>query len=421
MVDRAEIVIGDWALIGDARAVQRMINALPEITATTRDGEVVRAFGHVQQSRDGTVLDVQVSTGSRGNVTYTTRPVFKGNIRHAFGPDRVGQTIRGERVRVGLEGKLNLNHFLMAQNIPQFFGLRRTQTIAPFATAISEAYAQYGDEYCLTDETNVLIGSNALYRYVLHKPVEAHLIDYITVVQSFLGQELQSVGNSYGVRVVHAPYYSIRALEFVWEFSHDHPIRLVENLELPMRAIGPQSTRHRALVRGEAVRVLQDSFAIHSEMSSGCLMTLYAKTNKRVRFEVRMNDYAVGRALSEGRTSRGLSQLSNMFSELRSWATDRFREALVDLERIHAPSPSEKTPIDFCTEVATILNDKSVTLSILETMRNRGSLASPFTSPMKAAAETLLREHVLRRRRSRSLEFVPRDQWVAAVNGLRSM
>lgn len=419
MIDRAEIVIGDWGIFGEPTQIVRMLDALPGISAMTRDGEVIQAFGSVTRNSRATTLDVAVSRGRSGNITYQTRPVFRGRLSHAFGQARVGSSSRLEHVRIGLNAALNLQQFLMAQPMPRRHPRNRAVQVREFVTAISEKYAQFGQEYCLTDETNLLVGPSVLYRYALSKQAEAHFSDYVAVVQNFLGNEFRDLAQDYGVRIVPFPYYSLRHVEFLWEFHHSHPVRLVEALERPMRTLGPKKRRHRALVRGEEVGTHQDSFSVQAELSSGCVLVAYAKTNKRVRFELRLDKYCIGKTLSSGRTTNRISELERMMANLRAWATDQFQQSLEGLERVRLPPSSRKTSIDLCTKVSDVLSDTVLACTVLETLRCRGSLASPQQSPMKHAAERLREAGILQRRRSRSPTYVPTDAWVSAVRELR--
>ncbi|MEB8387426.1 hypothetical protein OO012_09315 [Rhodobacteraceae bacterium KMM 6894] len=277
----------------------------------------------------------------------------------------------------------------------------------------------------MTDDTNVLFGTPALYRYAQSKAAEDHLVDYINTVSSMLGTELCRIAGDYGVRVLHLPYYSIQHVEFVWEFQHDSPIRYVEATELPLRALGETTVKNRALVRGEEVRSTQNSFIVKAELSSGCTLAVYAKTNLSVRFEVRLNDYRIGKTLKDhgigGRTTNSLVNVHAMLGHLRQSATRELMQAMAALERSTHPLPDGPTPIDLCLEVTQALQDIALSKSVLETLRNRGSLASPQGSLFKGATRQLTSAGILMRRGPRHPVYVPQERWVSAVARLRGM
>ena len=249
-------------------------------------------------------------------------------------------------------------------------------------------------------------------------------MDYLRLIETFMTTEMQDTADSYGVSVDHAPCCSLRKIEFVWEFSHPNPIRFVESLDVPMRALGEHSRRHRALVRGERFGVTQDSLSISAELSAGCDLIVHAKTNERIRFEVRLDRDAIAAMLRKGqddasRTARHHDDLYQMIATLREAATEKMQAALAALDRQPMPPASDVTALRLCAEVGRILQDDSLADTVRETLRMRGSLASAVHSPVKDAAERLMAADVLRRSAPRSPVFVPTDRYVRAVGELR--
>jgi hypothetical protein len=424
MIDHAEVVIGDWPVRGTGAQVLRFEDAIKEVCAVTNNGIVVPVFGATKRSNDARWIEAHLSTGQRGNIAYQTRPIVGGKLNNATGSGRVPRQTPGEHVRLGLDAHLNINHFLMAQNVRWTSRLDRQRLISPLATAIEGAPASSGTEYCLTDDMNLLIGPDPLYRYALSKPAEDHFMDTLHLIETFITSELLETADSYGVSVGHAPYYSLRKIEFVWEFAHPNPIRFVEGLDVPMRALGPESRRHRALVRGESLRVKQDSLSISAELSAGCDLVVYAKTNERIRFEVRFDRDAIGATLRKGRgdakrKTRNHEDLRQMLATLREAATERMQTALAILDRQQVSPASDVTALRLCAEVGRILQDDALAHAVLETLRMRRSLASPLNSTMRGAADRLIAANVLRRSAPRSPVFIPTDRYVRAVEELR--
>lgn len=426
MIDHAEVVIGDWPVCGSAIRVVQFIRAIPEITAfTSRRGEVP-TFTSPRHSPDGHWIEAELSRGRPGNITYQTRPIVGGTLNVAKGAGRVPRTTPDEYVRLGLDAHLNMNHFLRAQEVRPRSRLDRPRLVSPLATAIEGAHAAYAAEFCLTDDMNVLIGPDRHYRYVLSKPAEDHFMDYLRLTETFLTNGLRETASSYGVSVDHAPYYSLRKIEFVWEFTHPNPIRFVEGLDVPMRALGSQCRRHRALVRGERFGVRQDSLSISAELSAGCNLIVYAKTNERIRFEVRLDSDAIGAMLRKGRgdasrTTHRRDDLHQMIAILREAATERMQAALAMLDHQRVPPAGDVTAMQLCSEVGRILQDDGLALTVLETLRMRGSLASAQRSTLKGAVDHLQAAGILRRSAPRSRVFVPTDRYVPAVSELRRM
>ena len=241
MIDHAEIAFGDWAIRGPATEVVRFVAALPEIAALTKGRREVKVFTAPSGPPDARWVNAELSKGKRGNIAYQTLPLVGGTLITAQGRERVPRHTPGEHVRFGIDGHLNVNRFLMAQKVRWTSRLDRQRFKLPLATAIEGKPAASGTEFCLTDDMNLIIGPDPVYRKALSKPAEDHFMDCLRLMETFMTTELQDTANSYGVTVVHLPYYSLRKIEFVWEFAHPNPIRFVEGLDVPMRALGPQS------------------------------------------------------------------------------------------------------------------------------------------------------------------------------------
>lgn len=427
MIDHAEIVIGDWAVSDRGEHVVTFEDAIPEIFSETRTGIPVPVFTTTSRSPDGRWMRVEVSKGRPGNVAYQTRPIIGGELAKASGEGRVPRHT-SEHIRFGLDAHLNCNNFLMAQSIIRGPELNCPVLQMPLAMAIGGAFAAFGSEHCLTDATNVLIGPAQLYRYVQSKLAEDHFMEYLRLIETFLTTQFHEVAQARpaleDLAIRHWPYYSLRKIEFVWEFSHPNPIRFVESLDVPMRALGTNSGRHRALVRGERFGVTRDSLSVSVELSGGCRLIVYAKTNERIRFEVRLDRDAIAAMLRKGRddasrTARSHGQLREILVILREGATEKMQTALAMLDRQRVPPASDVTALQLCAEVGRILQDDGLAHTVLETLRMRGSLASPHGSPMKQAALQLKDEGVLDRFAPRSEVFVPTDRYVRAVRELR--
>jgi hypothetical protein len=423
LIDRFDVAVGDWALLGDPLAVEHTLQSIGDVYATTREGEVVQVFRTPKIPAGAKTFSAEVGRGSAGNVTYRTVPVFGGTLANVFGSRRVQAQYRGEHLRLGLSGRFNLLRFITAQHFPTRTIRGRAYPIREFATAIEQCHMRRGNAICLTDDTNLLLGPAAMYDYARLTPLEDLVRDYMQVISSLLREAIDSISSDYGVRTIYRPYFSLQYMEFVWEFDHSDPVRYVEHAEAPMRAMGQTTARYRALVRGEEARTKQDSFIVKTELCSGCTLAVYAKTNHRVRFEVRLTDNRISTVLKaqgvEGRTTYSLEDLCAMVSHLRDWAAIQFRDAMAEMHR--SIVRQAHSPIDLCLTVARTLGDDALTKSVLETLRHRGSLASPQHSPSLEAAKKLTKAGVLSRRAPRHRVFVPKEKWVSAVQGLRRL
>ena len=418
MIDRAEVVIGDWALIGQGTDVTRMLAALPSIMADTRDGVAVPVFRRPRVGQRATSVEAVVSTGTHG--TYRTRPAFGGKLATAWGRDRVPTSLTGEHIRVGLDAGLNLNHFIVAQSIPTRSRLDRPIFLRDFALAVTHRFARYGDEFCLTDDTNLLIGPHAIFRYAVSKAAEDHLMDAVNACQRLVGDGLADNARAYGIRCQAIPYYSLRKIEFYWEFAHPRPIPLVDSLIVPMRSLGDETLMHRALVQGEEVAVMQNSMSVSTELSAGCKLVVYAKTNMRVRFEIRLDADSIASIIDGRRTTGDRNELRRMVQTLRVEASNRFANALQNLDAFQSRQASSRAATRLRAEIARLVPDSGLAQVIIDSLAMRASVVATLHSPIRQAIRPLTDAGILERRRTRAPIFVPTAAYVDAVLGLRA-
>lgn len=418
MIDHIDMVIGDFLIHGTAQDVARFVERLDSIGIETHEGECLKLFNTANYALNGRMFDAQISRRD-------ARLALAGSLTKAFGVGRVPRHCR-EFIRLGLDANLNLNRFLMSQVFPSIYRLDRLKPNKPFALAVAQLCNSFGSEFCLTDEWNLLIGPPPLFRYALAKPAEGHFLDYVTRIETFLTQELKNVAYFRdNVTIEVSPYYSLRKIEFVAEFLHDNPTRFVESLVVPMRALGKESRQHRALVRGEEIEVKQNSISVAVEISAGCHLVVYAKTNERIRFEVRFNHDAITAVLrsmgSASRTASTHDGLGQIVAALREEATERMHWALDLLDKQRVPPASAVTAMQLCADVGRILQDDRLSHAVLETLRMRGSLAPPQMNSVRLASKKLVEAGILRRAAPRSQVFVPVSRYFWAVQSLRSL
>ena len=426
MIDRIELVIGDWAIDGRGTAVAQFEDKLGGVEAMTRDGELVRIFRSPKRSKDGKVFNADIATGHKKGVNSPLRTITSGEFKSAFGTHRVPRGSK-EHIRLGLEIGLNMNHYLAAQSFKRLYRPRHPIIHKPNVIVASDSVLSYDSEFCLTDDRNWLLGKPALIDYVLSKLAEDHLMDCIDSIETTLESEMLSIARyCENIRLAHDPYYSLRKVEFCWEFSHPNPIRFVEGLDISLREQGLEWTRGGTPIRKQIFQIKQNSPCVRVELAGGCELAVYAKTNKRVRFEVRLKQDAIASILDKtddeaGRTTRTKVGLHKMVATLRNAATKRLETALAMLNRQRVPPLTDITSLQLCALVGRLLDDDDLAHTVLEELRLSGRIAGKHGSIMGDAAKTLAdpKIGILARLARHSPVFVPCDRYLSAVQGLR--
>jgi hypothetical protein len=160
-----------------------------------------------------------------------------------------------------------------------------------------------------------------------------------------------------------------------------------------------------------------DSFVLTTWLSASCAFVVYAKTNRRVRFEVRFLADEISR-LCKGRTARTSEELREMVRKLKVAAVERFQTAMGEIDRLTPRRAAVTSGFQLAAEVAATLRQSANIATILELLRSKGGLAAPANSPLRQEAELLKRAGILRRRRRPSCVYVPTDAYVDAVASL---
>ena len=159
--------------------------------------------------------------------------------------------------------------------------------------------------------------------------VRRRLRDYIKTVERAVEQEFEratsgvshvQVNNLLEVRERIESKYDLVYSEVAWEFSSDNPQQLVRELQ-PVaesyRAAGAVSRDYHVHVgNGDTEDGWNKSLNI--DLSQGCTLAIYAKTNRRVRVEVRyrLKQY-VPQGLRGGRKADQYSGIAYKFDRLR--------------------------------------------------------------------------------------------------------
>ncbi len=141
---------------------------------------------------------------------------------------------------------------------------------------------------------------------------------YLSAVRNMLSSTVaEAAVGAGGVLGRPSEYVNLYEAETYWEFAADDPTGLVRNLEAPLFewAQKPQSRRFAQSAGSLTTDFENNSRQLSVQVQSGVRLRVYAKTSRRVRFEIihdlRQNARPIGRHTSEdfGALSRWLDAL----------------------------------------------------------------------------------------------------------------
>jgi hypothetical protein len=132
--------------------------------------------------------------------------------------------------------------------------------------------------------------------------------------------------------------HSIRKLETYWEFSHSDPIRLVADLSSELRSLSGKRVKEQSYLRKSKRATFRQErerncLSIILSLGRGEELAVYAKTNRRVRFEMRQNFTENSACLRHGYTAQNLEGVVQLLRQARAHCAQRMNEVFRELRR----------------------------------------------------------------------------------------
>jgi hypothetical protein len=204
--------------------------------------------------------------------------------------------------------------------------------------------------------------------------------------------------------------YRLRRVETYWEFSSPDPIKAVIDIYPLLKSFTEREVqrRHYPLVRrGEDLKQHHNSPVISVLVQGGVELVIYAKTNKRIRFEVRHN-LDVKKTLNSAHPVVAVSSRGELFPLFDEVRTDAAKVLNNVFRHMHSkgsyPSESLSTGrflLDF--------------VRALDGLKGADALLSMLIHNDKIIMDENTREQVMALRQAGILEAVPRNNKRANV------
>ncbi|WP_345737667.1 hypothetical protein [Prosthecobacter algae] len=195
---------------------------------------------------------------------------------------------------------------------------------------------------------------------------------------------------------------SLQQVETYWEFWHDEPLRLVQSLQREALQFGGQ-------VRSQIFETATDghSLGLSFSVTAGTRLRIYAKTNRRVRFEVEH---------SLERSRRGFSSTTEITALLSAARTDAAETVNGFLDFVHPQRPVHfsqcRSPLALvCEIVHAVHGNYSHAQSLLEALSVHSRLTTVRNSPLRPAIIRLVENGIFQPSRPRSRSYVPSPVW----------
>lgn len=232
------------------------------------------------------------------------------------------------------------------------------------------------------------------------------------------GVEFYPNGEGSGERAL----LTLNKVETLWEFEHENPIALVATLHELLANFSIESTARQFASRQATSSDGHEGNApfVTLKIRAGVTLKFYAKTNRRIRFEVEHDLLANRRILANSQRLQDLHQLSQCLPILADNAAATLNRAFAHMRRLVAVGLGEINEAHLLLRIARLACNESIALLIVELLRSRGAVAPDNSvAPLRLSLSDLSRNGVLSFNRATGL-YEPTELYRSAVRRLQN-
>lgn len=419
MIDRFEMEIGDFSLVGDEDDICYVLNNLDAFPIQTASGQEVRLFNAANNLRLRSQVRTEFARRGTGAGFYRPFPVVSGILRKSGRRSPSMPRIQGEAVRLSMQVSLNLTRFIQAQKFRRPSRPRNPALSADIVLAIHPRQSWYQNEIVLLPASNVIIGSPHKFGYALRNPTANLFQIYVDEVQTRVSSLLGEQMADRGVHLIEVPYRSLQTMEIYWEFSDNDPIGLVERLTQPLHRLSHHISVTRAIIENFREETTCESRCVTINLTAETRLRVYAKTTRRVRFEVDFSRAAV-RQVCGGQTGQTNQQMTEKVQLLIDRAVSEMNWVLSELRREVPTGVPQNTTVGLISKIIKELDDAATSQAVISGLHTFGRIAPEGNPVFLEAAHRLRDAGVLQTLRRQSI-YVVTDEYEAALRGLMGL
>lgn len=371
--DKIDIVFGGWRHTGFESTAGVIAQSIAETEHIIAQGEAQRVF-HRQftlpygASYENTFRhDARSGRRAQRARNEYGKPLLSGHIRHQClnpgsdrpeasddSPEDFGPSRYAISAPLSVNPTRSFNHYSREQMIALPDDAEAFSDAPLFSTR--DAYT-CGYEHALDNNDNVLVHPAHARRISASMwPIfRRHMIQCVDTYLSSLIESGTAVCGLEPASTTREETYQLRYVETYWEFQDHDPIMLAHSLRSRIRAIGTvvRETEHLEDVRIHETQH-QNAVSYRVVLANGIELAVYAKTNKRIRLEVRhtMNDLTSGiDGLPTSFECYSVEQVSVLIEQIAVSAQNRLNAVINVLTSELDEGQSNFSTYDLLTEI----------------------------------------------------------------------
>ncbi len=241
-----------------------------------------------------------------------------------------------------------------------------------------DAPLEHEGEFALIESDNWIPDSLRWERFTRPSLWTRNLRDYVSGVLEEITSDIQRAADQVGVSIGRtiSNWLNVLSVETYWEFAVNDPTGAVRSLE-PMLATYGASQVNSADYPVQSAESVENSRRISLRTRVGEILKIYAKTNRRIRFEVThcLGGNGPFRLPAGGHTFSNAETLMGVFDQLATCAASRVNSVLHHF-RCRASAPEAHKPVLWLVaDVLAACDTPQAAREILQVLVNNGSIA----------------------------------------------
>jgi len=187
--------------------------------------------------------------------------------------------------------------------------------------------------------------------------------------------------------------FNLKNVEVYWEFSDLNPVSTINRL---FRDIGIISDEQKSRRFKESAEGVEEQLIVHSiKLAAGVWLHVYAKTNARIRFEIRYNLKESAKATKGQHTCTKREDVANMLEGIRRDAANRLQEFFSMLKEEGVPSRYPVAPTAFLSRIIAYVGNYDRSMAIIQQLVHHQGIPVTDNSPFQKEIRALVRQGIL--------------------------
>ena len=236
---------------------------------------------------------------------------------------------------------------------------------------------------------------------------------YLRDIRDIIRQDIHTACGFSGTELVVAndPLFNFNSIETYWEYESENPVGLVHTFQKELK--GFKSC-------GRDTEYEKNCLTLRYKIRKGVELCIYAKTNRRIRFEVRHN---LQERLPEGlerKSSGSIIGAMRIITGCRHEAATVVNSAFQSMRDVGSIASSHVNETLLVIKIGRIVKDDVLAIMLVELLRIRGGIVPDNSAPPIRHAIERLQYHGMFEWNSRSKLYVLTGKYAHAARQLQS-